>query len=190
MRRALLGLARQLGLHRILHRKRSRYRDVAIPAIVARVPAFHQTHHCLGTVPSRPLPAVAATMARSMAGIADTGIRCVWSPKRWLVSWCECRGSRRARLALYPGARQRLRTAASRSFQETRHLVHRQQMSSRLPERQQCRTGQVYFGIRPDPSHVPGYNLLVRISIEYWFWRDGSGLSKANRSPNGPPDGC
>ena len=34
---ALLGLARQLGLQRILHRKRSRYRDLALAAIVARV---------------------------------------------------------------------------------------------------------------------------------------------------------
>ena len=34
---ALLGLARQLGLQRILHRKRSRHRDLALAAIVARV---------------------------------------------------------------------------------------------------------------------------------------------------------
>ena len=34
---ALLGLARRLGLHRILHRNRSRNRDLALAAIVARV---------------------------------------------------------------------------------------------------------------------------------------------------------
>ena len=34
---ALLGLGRQLGLPRLLHRKRSRHRDLALAAIVARV---------------------------------------------------------------------------------------------------------------------------------------------------------
>ena len=78
---ALLGLARQLGLQR--HRKRSRHRDLALAAIVARV---------LHPSPSSPPPGAGHQQSRSSPGLGPVRGNEMLAMLDWLLGrqvWIE-----------------------------------------------------------------------------------------------------